>query len=179
MTAVESGLPHVDTQTLYGWIAAAEGRSEHPLGRAIAACYRESTGETQKKAEQFAMLPGRGVQAQVEGRRIAAGNAELLEDLGISLPEWMRRKAQYYLEQGCTVVYLAVDGQAAGIAALSDAPRPEAGKTVQALRLSGVEPVLLTGDHERAALQVAEQMGIQEVRAGCLPEDKLAYIRSL
>ena len=177
VTAVESGLPHVDTQTLYGWIAAAEGRSEHPLGRAIAACYRESTGETLKKAEQFAMLPGRGVQAQVEGRRIAAGNAELLEDLGISLPEWMRRKAQYYLEQGCTVVYLAVDGQAAGIAALSDAPRPEAGKTVQALRLSGVEPVLLTGDHERAAVQAAQQMGIQEVQAGCLPEDKLAYIR--
>ena len=178
VTAVESGLPQVDAQTLYGWIAAAEGRSEHPVGRAIAACYRESTGEMLKKAEHFTMLPGRGVQAQVEGRQIAAGNEALLQDLGISLPEWMREKAQYHLERGCTVIDLAVDGQAAGIAALSDTPRPEAEKTVRALRLSGVEPVLLTGDHERAALQVAEQMGIQEVRAGCLPEDKLAYIRS-
>ena len=178
VTAVESGLPQVDAQTLYGWTAAAEGRSEHPVGRAIAACYRESTGETLKKAENFTMLPGRGVQAQVEGRQITAGNAALLQDLGIPLPEWMRQKAQYHLERGCTVIYLAVDGQAAGIAALSDTPRPEAAETVQALRLSGVEPVLLTGDHERAALQVAEQMGIQEVRAGCLPEDKLAYIRS-
>lgn len=178
VTAVESGLPQVDAQTLYGWTAAAEGRSEHPVGRAIAACYRESTGETLKKAENFTMLPGRGVQAQVEGRQITAGNAALLQDLGIPLPEWMRQKAQYHLERGCTVIYLAVDGQAAGITALSDTPRPEAAETVQALRLSGVEPVLLTGDHERAALQVAEQMGIQEVRAGCLPEDKLAYIRS-
>ena len=178
VTAVESGLPQVDAQTLYGWTAAAEGRSEHPVGRAIAACYRESTGETLKKAENFTMLPGRGVQAQVEGWQITAGNAALLQDLGIPLPEWMRQKAQYHLERGCTVIYLAVDGQAAGIAALSDTPRPEAAETVQALRLSGVEPVLLTGDHERAALQVAEQMGIQEVRAGCLPEDKLAYIRS-
>lgn len=178
VTAVESGLPQTDAQTLYGWTAAAEGRSEHPVGRAIAACYRESTGETLKKAENFTMLPGRGVQAQVEGWQITAGNAALLQDLGIPLPEWMRQKAQYHLERGCTVIYLAVDGQAAGIAALSDTPRPEAAETVQALRLSGVEPVLLTGDHERAALQVAEQMGIQEVRAGCLPEDKLAYIRS-
>ena len=178
VTAVESGLPQTDAQTLYGWTAAAEGRSEHPVGRAIAACYRESTGETLKKADNFTMLPGRGVQAQVEGWQITAGNAALLQDLGIPLPEWMRQKAQYHLERGCTVIYLAVDGQAAGIAALSDTPRPEAAETVQALHLSGVEPVLLTGDHEQAALQVAEQMGIQEVRAGCLPEDKLAYIRS-
>ena len=122
------------------------------------------------------MIPGQGVSAVVDGKRVLAGNEKLLLAEGVEFPEALRRMAAEHLDRGCTVIYLAVDGAAAGLAALSDTPREESAAMVEKLKALGVAPVLLTGDHESAALAVARRLGIEEVRAGCLPEDKLAWI---
>ena len=122
------------------------------------------------------MLPGRGVQAVINGRTVLAGNPGLLRDNHISLPNEVVNKSEMHLKEGCTVIYLAVDGICAGFIALADTLRKDASSTVDELKASGVTPVLLTGDHENAAVHIARQLHIDEVHASCLPEDKLSWI---
>ena len=125
-------------------------------------------------AAEFRMLPGRGVTAVVEGKTILAGKPELLTEHGVALPAFPA--AEEHIRQGCTVTAAAIDGTFAGCIALSDTPRAESAATVAALTALGVRPVLLTGDHEAAAKAVADGLGSREVRANCLPEDKLSAI---
>ena len=120
------------------------------------------------------MIPGRGVRAKVDGKTILAGNPELLREHGVEIAPVPTAEA--YLRQGCTVTYVAVDGALAGFLALSDTLRAESAATITALQGIGVQPVLLTGDHEAAAKTIAGKLHIGEVRANCLPEDKLRYI---
>ena len=176
VAAVRSFSPDLSDEQLYFCAASAEMWSEHPLGRAVAAGYRAGSGRPALGSERFQMLPGRGVRAVVEGRAVLAGNAELLRENGIALPGEISRAAEEALRDGCTVIYVAVDGRAAGMLALSDTLRPSAAETIRQVRQTGVEPVLLTGDHESAAQHIAGQLGIAEVRANCLPEDKLSAI---
>ena len=176
VAAVHSFSPDLSDEQLYFYAASAEMWSEHPLGRAVAAGYRAGSGRPALGSERFQMLPGRGVRAVVEGRAVLAGNAELLRENGIALPGEISRAAEEALRDGCTVIYVAVDGRAAGMLALSDTLRPSAAETIRQVRQTGVEPVLLTGDHESAAQHIAGQLGIAEVRANCLPEDKLGAI---
>ncbi|HIQ82184.1 MAG TPA: cation-translocating P-type ATPase [Candidatus Pullichristensenella stercorigallinarum] len=176
VTAVESARVEVSRGELYACAAGAELRSEHPLGKAIVRCYREETGQEPPPAEGFAILPGRGVRAVVGGRKIAAGNAQLLAGEGGGVPEACATAAQAYSAGGCSVIYVAIDGRCAGFIALSDTLRPDAEDTIRRVRASGVTPVLLTGDHESAAGAIAARLSIEEYHAGCLPEDKLRYI---
>lgn len=176
VTAVQSFLPEVSETELYQYTASAELRSEHPLGKAIIRCYRETSEAAIPNAEQFQMLPGRGVQAVVSGREILAGNGKMLEEHQIPLDSRIQSAAEQHLQKGCTVIYLAIDRTLAGFLALSDTLRPEAGKMIQLLKQTGITPVLLTGDHENAAHSIARQLSIDEIRANCLPEDKLDYI---
>lgn len=178
VTALHSTLPGLAEAELYRIAAAAEGQSEHPLGRAIARCYRTDIGGPVPPVSEFRMIPGRGVSAAVEGHPVLAGNAALLSDHGIPLPPGLHALAQAEQGQGCTVVFLAVDHCPAGILALSDTLREDAAGTVAQLRGAGITPVLLTGDHSRAAEAVAAQVNIQAVQSGCLPEDKLSWITS-
>ena len=122
------------------------------------------------------MRPGRGVRVKVAGVSVVAGNPKLLEEAGIPLDPGVLAAAQAHLREGCTVIYCGVDGTLAGFLALSDTLRPQAAQVIQRIRAAGPEPVLLTGDNENAAGHIAGQLGIQTVRAGCLPEDKLRYI---
>ena len=161
---------------LYAWTAWTEAGSEHPLGKAVLRGWREETGGTAAPAEDFQMRPGRGVLATTAGHRIAAGNPKLLEELGIPLPPAVLASAEVHLQEGCTVIYCAVDGKAAGFLALSDTLRPQAADTIRQTREAGVEPVLLTGDNENAARHMAGALAMEEVRWACLPEDKLTYI---
>ena len=160
-------------KTLYALTAGAELRSEHPLGKAVVRGF-EKGGGTPPEPEHFTMLPGRGVEAEVEGRRIVAGNLELLAERGVDCTALTGAKT--YLDQGCTVVYVAADGRPAGFLALADTVRPDAADTIRQVQKAGVTPVLLTGDHENAARHIAGQLGIDVFQAGCLPEDKLAWI---
>lgn len=173
---VYSALPDLDPEGLLRLTAAAEQRSEHPLGKAIVRHFRTTGGKT-APVEDFRMLPGRGVSAVTDGRRILAGNAVLLAEHGISLPSELERKAQAARQQGQSLVYVALDGKAAGLVALTDQLRPTAAQTLAGLRRCGVEAVLLTGDSDAAARSVARQLPLADVRAHCLPEDKLRWIR--
>ncbi len=174
--AVRSLSGSCSDEELYALAAAAEGRSEHPLGKAIVRGFRES-GIREfplPEPEDFSMIPGQGVRAFVNGIEILAGNAKLLSENGITpVPEQTVRE---YLDRGCTIIYLAAAGETAGFIALSDELRPEAPAMIRQIEESGVTPILLTGDRENAARHIAGQLSISQWRAGCLPEDKLRFI---
>ena len=176
VAAVESFLPAYPEEALYTLCAAAEQLSEHPLGRAVVRSHGQASGAPLPPAEDFQMIPGQGVSAAIEGKRVLAGNEKLLLAGGAALSDEMRRAAANHLDRGCTVVYVAVDGAAAGLVVLSDTLREESAAMVEKLEGLGVTPVLLTGDHESAASAMARRLGIGEVHAGCLPEDKLKWI---
>ena len=176
VTAVESFSEAVSEEKLYALCAAAEQLSEHPLGKAIVRSYKQKTGKAPEKTENFGMIPGRGVSVFVAGQEIFAGNLALLNEHGIIVPEAARTGAQVQIERGCTVVYIAVERSFAGYIALSDTVREESANMIRQLGALGVRSVLLTGDNENAAAAIAGQLGIKEVCANCLPEDKLNYI---
>lgn len=175
-------------EQIYAYAAAAERNSEHPLGRAVVSCYRQQLGNRTEKAaeldifqqetEAFEMIPGQGVKVCVAGKHLLAGNEKLLATAGIMIPQSVGQTLSAQLDKGRTVILVAVDGQLAGVIALADSLRARSYKMVRDLIGLGVEPVLLTGDHEAAANQIAGELGIREVHANCLPEDKLNLIDS-
>ena len=171
VVAAASCTPSYPKEKLYWLAASAERLSEHPLGKAITRCYEKEGALPLGEASGFQMIPGRGILAQVEGREILAGSIALLEDHGVAVTA--QEEVQAYLNKGCTITYLAVDKVFAGYLVLSDTLREESAVMVHSLKELGVQPVLLTGDHVNAAKAIAGQLGIEEVRAGCLPEDKL------
>ena len=173
VTAVESVCETWEKEAVYRLAASAEQFSEHPLGKAIVRCCSK-TGAELATAEDFEMIPGRGVCARIEGRQILAGNPELLREHGAAIGAVP--SAEGYIRQGCTVTYVAADGVCIGFLALSDTLRKESAATIASLQSLGVRPVLLTGDHENAAKSIAGKLQIDEVRANCLPEDKLSAI---
>ena len=173
--AVKSFIPGLSEDELYSLAAGAEVRSEHPLGRAVVDCCR-AAGLSVPESEGFEMLPGRGVSAVVSGRSVLAGRAELLRESGADVPEALEQAAENYADEGCTTIYLAVDGAAAGFIALADTLREDAETMIDGVKAAGVTPVLLTGDHPGAANAIAGRVGITEVHAECLPEDKIRCI---
>lgn len=173
VVAVHSVVSDYTSQALYGLAASAEQLSEHPLGKAIVACYQK-TGAALAAATAFRMIPGRGVSASVEGKVVLAGSMALLRDHGIDVPR--ADGVEKVIREGCTVTYLAVDGVFAGYMALADTPRKESAAMIAGISQLAIQPVLLTGDHENAAATIADELHIDEVRANCLPEDKLTYI---
>lgn len=176
VTAVKSFLPNIPTEQLYFYAGSAELWSEHPLGKAVVNCYRAEVGKEALTSEQFQMLPGRGVGAVVNGQSVLAGNMELLSEQNIVLSDEILQTAAKYWKEGCTTIFMAVNGIAAGFLALADTLRPSATDTINQVQAAGVAPVLLTGDNESAAKYIAGQLAIEEVHSGCLPEDKLNYI---
>ena len=176
VVAVQSFQQGLSEQALYAAAASAEMRSEHPLGKAVVHCYWKKTHMEPQPATQFQMLPGRGVAATVEERQVLSGNLELLQEKRIVIPALVQEAVKFYQQKGCTVILLAADGQMARILALSDAIREDAADMVAQVKQAGVTPVLLTGDHENAAGQIADQLQIDEVRVNCLPEQKLEWI---
>mgnify|MGYP002578981534 CR=1 FL=1 len=174
--AVCSVLPQWPRPALYALAAGAELHSEHPLGKAVVRGYQKAGGPAPARPEGFAMLPGRGVTATVAGVHVAAGTQALLAQQGAGVPPDLERQAAVYTARGCTVIYLALNGDAAGFIALADTLRPDAAEVIKRVKACGPSPVLLTGDHEEAARTIAGQLGIDEFRAGCLPEDKLNWI---
>ena len=159
-------------EEVYAFAASAEQMSEHPLGKAIVSCY----GKKPVSCDSFKMNPGEGVIAVVDGKIVKAGNLKLLE--GSTISQAIAAKVDTYLNEGSTVIYVAVDNALAGYIVLSDTVRTESKDMIAALSSIGVQPVLLTGDHQNAADAIAGQLAIREVHADCLPEDKLNYIGS-
>jgi Cu+-exporting ATPase len=163
-----------DRTELLRWAAAVERLSEHPLAQAVVAAFDGVIPQ----AEGFQAVPGQGVSAQVEGRRIAVGNEKLMDALHVDVTAARAQRAEME-ENGATVVYVAVDDQCGGLLAVSDTMRDDAPKTLEALTKMGVEARLVTGDAERPAWAVARQAGIAHVTAGVLPEHKAQVVREL
>ena len=178
VTAVKSFSEEWTDEDLFRLTACAEQRSEHPLGKAIVESYKNQYSGELPAPARFQMIPGQGVSAEAGGYEILAGNPELLLADQITLPEDMRTAAAAYLETGSTVTYVAVSKTAVGFIALSDTLRQDAPDTAARIRDTGAAPVLLTGDNEKAAGYMAGQLGIREIHANCLPEDKLRYIET-
>lgn len=173
VTAVISVSKRYESEEIYRLAASAEQLSEHPLGKAIVISCKKSAAVL-TKPDSFKMIPGRGVQAQIEGKSILAGNPAMLQEHGVTVTS--ASEVEKYVQQGCTITYIAIDGIYSGAIALSDSLRKESAATIEALSRLEIQPVLLTGDHEAAAEAIAEQLHISKVRANCLPEDKLHYI---
>jgi heavy metal translocating P-type ATPase len=167
-----------DTDTILTWAAAAEHPSEHPLAQAIVAAATEH-GLRLPAARDFDSAPGRGVRAAIDGHTIQVGSPRhLLSDTDSSAS--VTATVADLEAAGKTVVVVVADGAAAGILALADQLRPGAAETVADLTaLTGIEPVLLTGDNARAASTLATKIGIADSRAGLLPQDKVAAVREL
>ena len=157
--------------------ASAELPSEHPLGRAIVRAARERRIDL-ATPDEFEALPGLGVRATVSGRQVLAGTERLLRGSGVGLGPLEPLLAQAQAA-GQTAVAVAVDGRPAGVIALADQPKPDAGAVVQQLRQSGKMVVLLSGDSKGAATAVARALGLDQVWAGLLPGEKAALVRRL
>lgn len=172
---VKSVMDKFSDEDIYAFAAAVEKYSEHPLGKAIVNCYKADK-KTVPAAENFQMLPGCGVEAMVEGKSIFAGNEKLMKKAEITVPQSVTELIEKQRAKGCTVTIVAIDGKVAGFIALSDSLRAESRRMVAQLMGLDVSPVLLTGDNEAAAAQIAGEVGIRDVHANCLPEDKLRFI---
>ena len=158
--------------------AATERASEHPIGRSIVQACQDRQLHL-GDANDCAILPGFGVTAQVGDRRVAVGSRPLLAERGIPWnAAWDVRMATLE-EQGQTVVPVAVDGRVAGLIALADTPRPLARSAIAALKRAGIQTVMITGDNQRTAETIARQVGVDQVYAEVLPQDKLQIIRTL
>ncbi|MFE1269278.1 heavy metal translocating P-type ATPase [Streptomyces sp. NPDC058758] len=172
----------LDADALLRLAASAEHPSEHPLARAVVGAARER-GLALAPADGFAAAPGRGVTATVGGRRVEIGSpARLLPDgdhARVAPGHDHARVVRELEEAGSTAVLVLCDGRPVGVLGVADRLRPDAAATVAALtRLTGRAPTLLTGDNERAARRVAGRVGITDVRAGLLPEEKVAAVRA-
>jgi Cu+-exporting ATPase len=157
--------------------AAAEASSEHPLAQAVVVAAFER-GVTPPDVEAFEALPGKGVTSRIGGHEVIVGNPRFLADQGVDLSQ-LRTSVQSLEAKGLTVIGVARNGRALGIIALGDTLRPDAVQAVATLRRAAVRTVLVTGDNERAAQWVAREVGINEVHAGILPQDKAGIVRQL
>ncbi len=157
--------------------ASLERGSEHPLAAAIVAAAREK-GLPLTDVKDFQSMTGRGVTGQVNGQVVALGNRKLFEDLGIDVGAWLAQ-AESLRREGQTAVFVAVDGRPSGLLAVTDPVRPTTLEAIRMLRQDGLRVVMLTGDSRTTAEAVARKLGIDEVHAEVLPEQKNEVVKRL
>ncbi len=166
-----------DEAELLALVAAVERASEHPLAEAIVAGAKER-GIGIPDAEDFASVTGEGVEARVDGRRVAIGNARLLKRVGAS-SDALAEAAESYRSKGQTVMFVAVDGEAVGLIGVADPIKETTPQAIRRLHEAGLRIVMLTGDSESTAKAVAAEIGIDDVQADVSPEDKHRVVREL
>ena len=167
--------PGVDKTELLRLAAALEKSSEHPLAEAILA----AAGDMPlPEAEQFEALPGRGVRAVVDGRACLAGNLRLMEEQGVNAA-WAAAEAGRLAKEGKTPLYFAADGKLLGLVAAADPVKPTSAAAIRQLQAMGLKVIMLTGDNARTAEAIRASLGIEQVVAEVLPQDKEAQVRAL
>ncbi|MDP1626417.1 MAG: copper-translocating P-type ATPase [Parvibaculum sp.] len=169
--------PGFDRAELLRLAASLERGSEHPLAAAIVAA-AEAEGLKLTDTEDFDAPSGKGVTGTIEGRRVALGNAVLMRELNVDTSP-LAPRADALRDTGATVVFLAVDGALAGLAAVADPVKPTSAAALAGLRALGIRIVMLTGDGRRTAEAVAREIGIAEVEAEILPEQKSEVVKRL
>lgn len=160
--------------------AAIEGQSRHPLAVAVADCLKEAVGVAEANFTNVNELHGRGMEAVCKGGdTYYAGNARLMADRGIDIPEALASRAAGWEASAMTVLYFANAGRVLGIMALSDRLKPNAALAVAEWQGMGLDTYMLTGDNEAAALATAKALGIRNYKAGVMPDDKARYVADL
>ncbi|MEA2730792.1 MAG: P-type Cu+ transporter [Acetobacteraceae bacterium] len=155
--------------------ASLERSSEHPLAAAIVL---SAQGSNLAATTDFASITGKGVIGKVGGRSVALGNASLMAELGVALGD-LEERAETLRADGATALFVAVDGHAAGVIAIADPIKPTTRAAIDALKASGLHIVMLSGDNRTTAQAVARTLGIDDVHAGVLPDDKFRIVRRL
>jgi Cu2+-exporting ATPase len=171
---VGAGLSEADVLRLAGGV---EADSEHPLARAIVAAANQNGGVA--KASEFRSITGRGVEASVDGDRYAVGGPALLRERHLAEPDGLRTQVEEWKARGAAVLYLIRGDEVVGALALEDEIRPEAKEAVAELRRMGKRVVMITGDARQVAETVGRELGVDEVMAEVLPEDKDAKVAEL
>ena len=182
---LSNGTPSIGEDELMRLAASAERDSEHPLGAAVVADAMER-GLTLQPVSQFQALPGHGIVAQVNGSEVVIGNLSLMKDRGFSL-NGLQPRSQELSRQGKTPIFVAYNGDVAGIIAVADTLRDESREAVEALHRLGLDVVMLTGDNKNTAEAIARRVGIDpdsasgrdRVLAEVMPDQKAAQIRAL
>ena len=157
--------------------ASAEHGSEHPLGKAIVEASQEE-GMQLSNTSDFNAIPGHGIEALVEDKKLVLGNLRLMEERGLSL-YGLEDEADRLRTEGNTVMFLGVDGKVVGAIALADTLKPGAGEVLKALHRMGIETAMITGDNKRTAEAIAREAGIDRVVAEVLPEYKAREVKKL
>jgi len=167
----------VSVRELLAVAAAAEASSEHPLAKAMVKAAFEH-GATPSDVASFEAIPGQGVVAKIGSAEVLVGNPRFLADRNIDLTR-LRKGIETLEAAGRTVTGVARDGRALGVVALGDTLRPDAASAIAVLRAAGLKLILVTGDNERAARRGGRDLGIEEIHAGVLPQDKATIVRKL
>ncbi|MHB8922920.1 MAG: HAD-IC family P-type ATPase, partial [Thermoleophilia bacterium] len=157
--------------------ASLERASEHPLAEAIVGGAKEK-GVELVKTEKFQSVTGKGVTGEVDGRAVAAGNMKLLIELGVATGD-LSRQADEHRARGNTVMLVAIDGKAAGLIGVADPIKDSTPEAIRDLRAEGIRVVMLTGDSQITAKAVAGELGIDEIHAEVLPEQKGKIVKQL
>jgi Cu+-exporting ATPase len=157
--------------------ASLERSSEHPLAAAIVNAAKDRGATTQEPTD-FASVTGKGVTGKIGGRSVALGNTKLMADLGISFGD-LNQKADQLRSDGATALFLAIDGRPGGVIAIADPIKATTQAALESLRSYGIRIVMLTGDNKTTAEAVARKLGIKEVEADVLPEDKNCIVKKL
>ena len=175
---VVSHIGELSKDELLQLAAAAEARSEHPLGKAILSQAKRD-GESLADSEDFTMIPGKGVMAKVNAEIVLCGSSAFLNENGITITNQALTEIETLQGQGKAVILVAKAEQFAGIIALSDTLRPAVKDMIHQLSIMGVKTVLLTGDNARTAAYISKEVGITEVMADLLPGDKVSAVVAL
>lgn len=168
----------IDENTLLSMVASAEAKSEHPLGKAIVACAKTRNVPI-LASDVFKMTAGKGIYAEIEDRKLFCGNEVYLGENGVVLSEEIKQAIEALRTQGKASILAAEGRKCIGVLAMSDILRPEAKGMVDRLHSMNTDIVLLTGDNQKTADYFARQVGIKQVRAQLLPEEKVSNITAI
>ena len=181
---ITEGKPEVDDIITYGisdeelitLAASVEQNSNHPIAKAIV---RKAEGLELLNTVDFENVTGKGIKAEIDGKVVLAGNKSLMESNGVEISEVVLRNYGDLESQSKTIILLAVDASICGILSLSDKVKSNSKRTIEELHKMDIETFMLTGDNESTAMSVAEEVGIDNVEAGILPENKLSIVRNI
>lgn len=183
---ITEGQPEIDDVISYGisenelvkLTASTEKNSNHPIAKAIVRKANDMNLEL-SQTSSFENITGKGLKAEVDGKKVLAGNRKLLDSQGVEIPQSVLEEYENLENLSKTIILVAVDNAVKGILSLSDKIKANSKRTIEELHKMGIETYMLTGDNRKTALNVASNVGIDNVEAGVLPENKLDVVRSL
>ena len=161
-------------------LASVEAHSEHPLGKAITSYYKEKNDNQLLEIEDFIVHPGKGITAVLNSKNILVGNLKIMKDKNININNKdIIKISQDFFKKGCTVIYLSIENKLIGYVALSNILRQESKSIINYIKSQNINPIMLTGDNEASASNIANKVFIDDVYSSLLPEDKMKIIKEL